>query len=41
MMICFGLANTHDSDRSYLVGLMPLFIGLALLVHAYLLAPKE
>ena len=30
-----------SSERSYLVGIMPLFIGAALLAYAYILAPKD
>jgi len=40
LMIFIGFVNTQP-DRAYLVGLMPLSIGLALLIHAYILAPKE
>ena len=31
----------HPTDPIYLVGLIPLLIGLALLTYAYILAPKE
>jgi peptidoglycan/LPS O-acetylase OafA/YrhL len=33
--------GTVGADHAYLVGLIPLLIGIALLTYAYLLAPKE
>ncbi len=39
MVLLHGIAN--DEGPVYLVGLIPLLIGLALLVYAFLLAPKE
>jgi len=44
MLFIAGVSRPTDRDTyhdTYLVGLIPLFIGLALLVYAYLLAPKE
>lgn len=41
MMIFIGAVARHDPDPAYLVGLIPLAIGLALLGYAYFLAPKE
>jgi hypothetical protein len=37
----FGIMNDPDAQNVYLVGLIPLFIGVALLVYSYLLAPQE
>jgi hypothetical protein len=39
MVLLHGIAN--DEGPVYLVGLIPLLIGLALLVYAFLLAPKD
>jgi hypothetical protein len=39
MVLLHGIAN--DEGPVYLVGLIPLLIGLALLLYAFLLAPKE
>ena len=41
LMIFIGLVEQNGTDRAYLVGLIPLFIGVALLLYAYLLAPKQ
>lgn len=41
LMIFIGAITRHDPDPAYLVGLIPLTIGLALLGYAYFLAPKE
>jgi peptidoglycan/LPS O-acetylase OafA/YrhL len=41
LMIVIKATDRGDPDPSYLVGLIPLFIGAALLVYAYFLAPKE
>jgi len=41
MMIFIKAVDREDPDPSYLVGLIPLFIGFALLAYEYLLAPKE
>ena len=35
------LRAAHSDHPAYLVGLIPLFIGLALLAYVYFLAPKE
>lgn len=39
MVLLHGIAN--DEGPVYLVGLIPLLIGLALLTYTFLLAPKE
>jgi hypothetical protein len=39
-LIAFIKAVDHD-NAAYLVGLIPLFIGIALLAYAYVLAPKN
>jgi len=43
LMIFIGavMRHEHDPEPAYLVGLIPLAIGLALLGYAYFLAPKE
>ena len=41
MMIFIKAVTRRDPEPAYLVGLIPLFIGLALLAYTYLLAPKE
>lgn len=41
LMIFIGAVTRHDPEPAYLVGLIPLTIGLALLAYAYFLAPKE
>ena len=43
-LMIFIKAVDHDDQEptySYLVGLIPLLIGVALLAYAYVLAPKE
>jgi len=40
-IMIFIRAVDHEPDPNYLVGLIPLFIGVALLAYAYFLAPKE
>lgn len=35
------MAAEGDHEPAYLVGLIPMFVGLALLAYSYLLAPKE
>ena len=40
-VMVFLKAIVHDEPAAYLVGLIPLLIGVALLVYAYVLAPKE
>jgi hypothetical protein len=34
-------AIVHDEPGVYLVGLIPLLVGLALLIYSYVLAPKD
>jgi hypothetical protein len=41
MMIFLAGMTRNDSEPAYLVGLIPLLIGVALLAYAYFLAPKE
>jgi hypothetical protein len=41
LMIFIGAVGRNDPDPAYLVGLIPLLIGTALLGYAYFLAPKE
>jgi hypothetical protein len=41
MMVFIKTVDRRDPDPAYLVGLIPLFIGVALLAYTYLLAPKE
>jgi hypothetical protein len=41
MMVFLRIVDRHDPDPAYLVGIIPLLIGAALLVYAYVLAPKE
>lgn len=41
MMIFIGAVTRRDPDPAYLVGIIPLAIGLALLGYAYFLAPSE
>jgi hypothetical protein len=41
MMIFMKAVDREDPGPGYLVGLIPLFIGFALLGYAYFLAPKE
>jgi len=41
MMIFIWAVDRRDSDPGYLVGLIPLFVGAALLSYAYVLASKE
>lgn len=40
-LMIFIKAVDHEPDPNYLVGLIPLFIGIALLAYAYFLAPKD
>jgi Flp pilus assembly protein TadB len=40
-VMVFLKAIVHDEPAVYLVGLIPLLVGVALLVYAYVLAPKE
>jgi hypothetical protein len=41
MMIFMKFVDREDPEPGYLVGLIPIFIGFALLGYAYFLAPKE
>jgi hypothetical protein len=41
MMIFMKFVGREDPEPGYLVGLVPIFIGFALLGYAYFLAPKE
>lgn len=41
MMIFIGFVDRGDTEPAYLVGLIPLFVGAALLVYAYVLGPKK
>jgi ferric-dicitrate binding protein FerR (iron transport regulator) len=41
MMVFIKAVDRGDPDPAYLVGLIPLFIGVALLGYAYFLAPKQ
>lgn len=40
-VMVFLKAIVHDEPAAYLAGLIPLLIGVALLVYAYVLAPKQ
>lgn len=40
-IMVFLKAIVHDEPAVYLVGLIPLLIGVALLLYGYVLAPKE
>jgi multisubunit Na+/H+ antiporter MnhB subunit len=40
MMIFIKAVDRNPQEPSYLVGIIPLLIGVALLAYAYLLAPK-
>lgn len=41
MMVFIAAVDRSDPEPAYLVGLIPLFIGFALLSYTYLLAPKK
>jgi hypothetical protein len=41
LMVFIAAVDRSDQKPAYLVGLIPLFIGVALLSYAYLLAPKQ
>ena len=41
MMIFLAGVGRKDPEPAYLMGLIPLLIGIALMVYAYWLAPKE
>lgn len=40
LMVFIGAVERGSSEPSYLVGIIPLFIGAALLVYVYVMAPK-
>ena len=40
-MIFLGFANHSQRHVAYLVGIIPVCIGVALLVYIYVLAPKQ
>ena len=41
MMIFIKALNRNDPEPAYLVGLIPLFVGVALLGYVYILGPKD
>jgi uncharacterized membrane protein len=41
MMVFIKAVDRGDPDPAYLVGLIPLFIGVALLAYTYCLSPKQ
>ena len=41
LMVFIAAVDRNDQKPAYLVGLIPLLIGVALLSYAYLLAPKQ
>jgi hypothetical protein len=41
MMIFIAAVDRRDHDPGYLMGIIPLFIGAALLSYVYLLGPKQ
>lgn len=41
MMVFIAAVDRNDPEPAYLVGLIPLLIGVALLSYSYLLAPKQ
>jgi hypothetical protein len=41
MILLHAIAGPEDKDRMYLVGMIPLLIGVVLVVYAYLLAPQD
>lgn len=41
MMVFIAAVDRSDPEPTYLVGLIPLLIGVALLSYTYLLAPKQ
>jgi hypothetical protein len=40
LMVFIGALEHRSSEPSYLVGIIPLFIGAALLAYVYVMAPK-
>jgi Domain of unknown function (DUF6249) len=41
MTIFLSVVDRRDPDPAYVVGVIPVLVGVALLVYAYVLAPKE
>jgi hypothetical protein len=41
LMVFIGAVERGSSEPSFLVGVIPLFIGVALLIYVYVMAPKE
>jgi hypothetical protein len=41
MTIFLRVVDRHDPDPAYIAGIIPMLIGAALLVYAYVLSPKE
>ena len=41
MMVFIKAVDRDDPDPAYLVGLIPLFVGAALLAYAYFFSPKQ
>jgi hypothetical protein len=41
LMVFIGAVERRSSEPSYLVGIIPLFIGAALLAYVYVMAAKE
>lgn len=41
MLVFMKAINRNDSEPAYLVGLIPLLVGVALLAYSYILAPKQ
>ena len=41
LMVFIKAVDVRDPEPAYLVGLIPLLIGVALLAYSYLLAPKQ
>jgi hypothetical protein len=41
MMLFLKVVDRNDPDPAYMAGLIPLFVGIALLTYGYVLGPKE
>jgi hypothetical protein len=41
MMIFLKVVDRNDPDPAYIVGVIPLLVGVVLLLYAYVLGPKE
>jgi hypothetical protein len=41
LMVFIGAVERGSTEPSYLVGIIPLFIGAALLAYVYVMAPKQ